>query len=347
MFKAVVEQFAARADANGQIAIDFSPSASSPDQNAKVDGIEVIPVTFGSRILTQSASITALQGQPFSGTLATFVDTDPGGLAGDYIATIDWGDGGVTTGTIQPDPSGSGFDIVGSHTYTGHGQLNVAITIQTYDGAAVRMYVPASVTGALQSIGLPTTYTATAGSPTGPIVLSTFTDATPGANVGDYTSSIVWGDGVTDSGTVVKALGDFLVVASHTYGQSGTYVPVVTITASDGAGLTTNNATVVVNAAPVAPAITLASSGGRTALPNGNPSSVPISQHAIALGTHHARKSLFEHTARSKVDHTSRSKGKHRAAHRVKATLVVAVGERRPGHSISLDLEELARHLLS
>jgi len=139
MFTAIVEQFAATADANGQLKIAFTPSSNSPDQNAVVNGIEIIPVQFNSRIVVQPASVSAVAGQAFSGTIATFVDTDPGGLARDYIATTNWGDRMVTTSTIQDDPSGSGYDVVDGHTYAKAGRYHISIIIQSYDGAGAHV----------------------------------------------------------------------------------------------------------------------------------------------------------------------------------------------------------------
>src|SRR5262249_11920449 len=133
---AIVEQFAATASpSKGQIVIVFTPSALSPDQNAKVDGIEIVPVHYSGRLLAQPQSIAPVAGQPFSGTLATFVDTDPGAFARDYIATTNWGDGTITTSTIQPDPSGSGYDVIDTHTYSTARRYRIRITIQSYDGA--------------------------------------------------------------------------------------------------------------------------------------------------------------------------------------------------------------------
>jgi hypothetical protein len=84
-------------------------------------------------------SVSAVQGQEFSGTVATFLDTDPGGLARDYLATIKWGDGTTSTGTILLDPSGNGFDVVASHVYNQSGQFTTTITIQSDNGAGARL----------------------------------------------------------------------------------------------------------------------------------------------------------------------------------------------------------------
>jgi hypothetical protein len=145
MDTAIAEQFAANADSSGQITINFYPAANSPDQNAKVDGIEIVPVQITSRLHGTRTRITAVAGQSFSGTIATFTDSDPDTLASDYIATTNWGDGTVTTSTVQVDSSGTKFDVVDSHTYANPGAYVVTVVIQTYDGAAVRVIDRANV----------------------------------------------------------------------------------------------------------------------------------------------------------------------------------------------------------
>jgi Malectin domain len=42
--KAIVKTFTANADANGNVAVSFSPASGSADVNAKVDGVEVLAV---------------------------------------------------------------------------------------------------------------------------------------------------------------------------------------------------------------------------------------------------------------------------------------------------------------
>ncbi len=68
--------------------------------------------------------ITTTQGSVFSGPVATF--TLPFGgllnLAGQYAATIDWGDGSPsTTGLIEPGTTSGSYLVAGSHTYAGIG----------------------------------------------------------------------------------------------------------------------------------------------------------------------------------------------------------------------------------
>jgi hypothetical protein len=62
-------------------------------------------------------NITVTTGTAFSGVVATFTDTTPGASAGSFTASIDWGDGTTSAGTVTADPKG-GFDVTGTHTYT-------------------------------------------------------------------------------------------------------------------------------------------------------------------------------------------------------------------------------------
>jgi hypothetical protein len=245
---AIVEQFSATANAQGQIVIAFAPTATSPDQAAEVSGIEIIPLEFNNRIAPTAETIAPIQaGQQFSGTLATFVDSDPGAVAGNYIATITWGDGTVTTGVVKADPSGSGFDVIGTHTYSMGGSYSPEVLIQSNDGSAVQVAIPLTVNSTLASADSPTTDTVAAGSSTGQIVVSTFSDteASPSA----FSASIAWGDGVTSAGSIVPVSGGYSVVASHVYSTSGSYVPQVTVT-SGSVSLVMEDTTIVVPSAP-------------------------------------------------------------------------------------------------
>src|SRR4029077_15239505 len=72
-------------------------------------------------------TISATASQPFSGTVATFTDTDTVTATGDLSATINWGDGTpATAGTISGS-SGS-FTVSGTHTYSASGTDQVTVT---------------------------------------------------------------------------------------------------------------------------------------------------------------------------------------------------------------------------
>jgi hypothetical protein len=63
--------------------------------------------------------------------VATFGDADPGGVVSDYNATINWGDGSSSAGTI-----GTGFTVTGIHKYTHVGTYTVTTTINDAGGAS-------------------------------------------------------------------------------------------------------------------------------------------------------------------------------------------------------------------
>src|SRR5262249_17748640 len=71
--------------------------------------------------LTATApSVRATAGAPFTGVIVSFTDADPNGTAGDYTATIFWGDGTTSPGTITPNGKG-GFNVTGTTTYAAAG----------------------------------------------------------------------------------------------------------------------------------------------------------------------------------------------------------------------------------
>jgi len=66
--------------------------------------------------------------------VATFTDSNPDGKLGDYTATIDWGDGTTSSGTVSADAV-SGLDVSGGHTYSSPGSKTVKVTITDTGGA--------------------------------------------------------------------------------------------------------------------------------------------------------------------------------------------------------------------
>ncbi len=88
-----------------------------------------LPSAISSPPSVTADALVATDGQPLNNvTVATF--TDPNGVfTGDYAATINWGDGMQTTGTIT-GPNGSGvYTVAGTHTYFGEGSETLTVTI--------------------------------------------------------------------------------------------------------------------------------------------------------------------------------------------------------------------------
>jgi len=78
-------------------------------------------------LTAQGLTFTANPGQAFSGTVATFTDSDTSNVASDFSATIDWGDGTTTAGVIT-DTAGA-ISVSGTHTYATSGQDAVSVIL--------------------------------------------------------------------------------------------------------------------------------------------------------------------------------------------------------------------------
>jgi hypothetical protein len=89
-------------------------------------------------------TISPTAGVPFTGAIATFFDTDPKGNAKDFTATIDWGDGHQSAGTIAPGASGS-FNVSGTNTYSHTGIFNINVAIADFGGSSLTLPARANV----------------------------------------------------------------------------------------------------------------------------------------------------------------------------------------------------------
>ena len=95
--------------------------------------------------LTAAAvNFTAVAGSQFSGPVATFTDADPGGTASDYSATIVWGDGTQSAGTVSAGQNG-GFVVSGTHTYATTGSYETTVSIADAGGSTAVVLGTATV----------------------------------------------------------------------------------------------------------------------------------------------------------------------------------------------------------
>src|SRR5206468_8662596 len=127
--------------------------------------------------------LSGVEGASFSGAVASFTDADPHGAVGDYIATIDWGDGYIGSGLIKAN--GAGFDVSGKHTYAEEGTYPIVVSVHDGDTkipilSSITVSDPAVVaTGvaplaSVEGISTPTVTLATFTDPGGPEVLSDY-----------------------------------------------------------------------------------------------------------------------------------------------------------------------------
>jgi hypothetical protein len=86
--------------------------------------------------------ITVAPGSALTGRLATFTDADPGGTVSDYTATVDWGDGTSSPGSVSA--TAGGFAVDGTHTYA-KGNYNLTVSISDAGGASTQVSEIANV----------------------------------------------------------------------------------------------------------------------------------------------------------------------------------------------------------
>jgi len=103
--------------------------------------IAVLPFPFLS---AQGLAITGTEGQTFGGSVATFVTTGGSQVSGNFTASIDWGDGKLSAGTVVAGSGGS-FTVTGSHAYLALGQFTVNITIRSNVGTSTSATAQSSV----------------------------------------------------------------------------------------------------------------------------------------------------------------------------------------------------------
>lgn len=185
-----------------------------------------------------SAAGTTINGNPNEPltdvTVATFSDSNTVNVAGDFVATIDWGDGTTSTGTISG--SNGVFTVSGSHTYTQSGQDTITVNVaeDASDGQAT---AADSATSTANIIGLAagaaSDFSATEGTPIGPSgsQVATFSDGNTSDDASAFTATIDWGDGTTDTGTITGSNGSFTVTtAGHIYADEGSDTITTTVT---------------------------------------------------------------------------------------------------------------------
>jgi hypothetical protein len=140
------------------IGIEWPISLSSNTQLSATFSFQTVIV---DTVPTGGFSLTGSTGGGTSGTVATITDPDASATPGAYSATINWGDGSSSVGTIT---GGNGaFTVAGSHSYATAGKFPVAVTItslstnlgsSTVNDTATISAVPTTVaTGAPPAVG--------------------------------------------------------------------------------------------------------------------------------------------------------------------------------------------------
>ena len=126
--------------------VSVSITRTSDNVNTTANG--QVTVAEHDALTPQGTTINTFTNQPLNNVVvATFSDADTTTAAGDLPASINWGDGTTTTGSVSG--SAGSFTVTGSHTYTAPGTDNVQVTLS--DDAPGPATATANTTGTVSA----------------------------------------------------------------------------------------------------------------------------------------------------------------------------------------------------
>ena len=267
--------------AAGNMAINASVTSTSGNitivAGGAISGDADIDAGSGTLTLTAPLTITSVTPPPATegistGTVTVAAFTDGAGNysnSSDLSATITWGDGVTTAGTVVPVAGSPGsYTVTGSYTYSEEINTPADFTVTVYDtdGASDSSTTTTTVADAPLTITSVTPPAATEGVNTGTVTVAAFSDAAGiYSNSSDLTATITWGDGVTTAGTVVPvngSPGSYTVTGSYTYSEEIDIPADFTVTVYDVGGASdSSTTTTTVAGASLAPG-TITAIGG-------------------------------------------------------------------------------------
>ncbi len=228
-------------------------SVSLVDTHGSATATSATTASVASPYAGAGTRLTTLEGTAVTAAVASFTDAVVTDAASAFSATIAWGDGTSSAGTVSGSSGAFTVSSVPGHVYAAEGSYAVSTTIiHTADsvaftavGAVVATEADVFTNGAVPAIA------ATAGKAFSGTV-ATFTDSYATNTAADLTATIVWGDGTTSAGTLTDTNGAIAVSGAHTYSTAGSDAVSVTLTDSDGTASATASGAAVVSA-PVLP----------------------------------------------------------------------------------------------
>jgi hypothetical protein len=226
----------------GAKTVTVTVTNSANQSDSKTFTINVADAALSPSIATVNGSENVALN---SVAVATFTDLGGAEPTGDYSATINWGDGNASAGTVQSDGAG-GFIVLGSNTYAEEGTYAITVTI-SHDSAGSFTANSTAVIADAALTATGTTISETTGAPFTDTV-ATFTDANPVLDLGDFSARINYGDGSPPVAAVVSQAGTTFNVASDgtfSYAVAGTYTMTVTITDVGGSTATATGTAIV------------------------------------------------------------------------------------------------------
>jgi len=174
-------------------------------------------------------------GVSFTTTVASFSDTLTSNVAGDFLATIDWGDATTSAGTISG--GGGAFQVSGTHTYAGSGTFPVTVTFSDDPPGTATAQVTSTANVASGLAVTAVDFSTPEGTPFNGTV-ATFSDSDTTKTPASFATTIDWGDGTTTAGTVTGGSGSFTLTGQHTYADEGSFTFSVGVSEIGPGGLT-------------------------------------------------------------------------------------------------------------
>jgi hypothetical protein len=180
-----------------------------------------VAVTVGPLAVTEGLTVS-------NAVVATFTDTNPTLTAAAFSATIDWGDGSQTPGTVL---GGSGtFAVLAGHLYAEHGSFLLGVNVTGPNGSANGYATALVADRPLAASGLSLTVGVEPLPATTRLLLASFTDPNLGTPAAGYQAWINWGDETGfGAGEVAGSGGAFWVAGYHNYANPGAYTATVLI----------------------------------------------------------------------------------------------------------------------
>jgi hypothetical protein len=105
------------------------------DDDVPVQIVTSKATVLDSPLKATGRALTAPVNRPFTQLVASFTDPDPGATSSEYLATITWGDGTSSVGTVVA--STGKFVVVGTHTFGTHKVFAYSVQIQDAGGKLV------------------------------------------------------------------------------------------------------------------------------------------------------------------------------------------------------------------
>jgi hypothetical protein len=170
--------------------------------------------------------------RPDTVIIAGFTDSNAGAFPGQFTVTINWGDNTTSSGGLVTI-AGTGFDVIGKHTYTTAGTYAITATIDDMlTGETYNVVSSGSVVQGKISVQVHNLYVSAGKVFQG--IVATFTDSGPNAPPSAYKATISWGNGQKSVGTITGQGGRFVITGKHLFRRFAASKPVVVTISGTG-----------------------------------------------------------------------------------------------------------------